>query len=64
METIGYIALEYMNAGDCNEKCDVFSSGMLELLTGQRVSGDLVHIADDDSCFSLEYLKNIEDKIC
>ncbi|KAH9679254.1 serine/threonine-protein kinase ZRK1 [Citrus sinensis] len=36
--TFGYIAPEYVTNGDCNEKCDVYSFGMLllELLTGQR----------------------------
>lgn len=62
MGTIGYIAREYMNAVDCNEKCNVFSFGMLELLTRQRVSGYLVRIAGDDDCFLLEYLKNIKDR--
>lgn len=37
--TMGFLAPEYINTGDYNEKCDVFSFGMLllVLLTGQKI---------------------------
>ena len=38
MGTFEYLPPEHIATGDCNEKCDVYSFGMLlfELLTGQR----------------------------
>ncbi|KDO57276.1 hypothetical protein CISIN_1g020364mg [Citrus sinensis] len=59
MGTAGFVAPEYMMTAYSNEKCDVFSFGMLllELLTGKAIHS-LAHTAQDDRFFLLDYVKN------
>lgn len=59
MGTAGFVAPEYMMTAYSNEKCDVFSFGMLllELLTGKAIHS-LAHTAHDDGFFLLDYVKN------
>ncbi|KAJ4706511.1 putative Receptor protein kinase [Melia azedarach] len=56
--TYGFVAPEYGITSDCNEKCDVFSFGMLllELLTGKTI-WSLREIAMADGCPLMEYVK-------
>ncbi|KAJ4706497.1 putative Receptor protein kinase [Melia azedarach] len=57
--TFGFLAPEYMNTCDCNEKCDVYSFGrlLLELLTGKRIQS-LGKIAIDAGCdLLMDYVK-------
>ncbi|KAJ4706499.1 putative Receptor protein kinase [Melia azedarach] len=58
MGTSGFVAPEYAMTSDCNEKCDVFSFGilLLELLTGERITC-LSQIAEDDGCLLMDYVK-------
>ncbi|KAJ4706494.1 putative Receptor protein kinase [Melia azedarach] len=62
MGTYGFLAPEYLITSDYNEKCDVYSFGMLllELLTGKTIMS-LHLIAQDDDCLLIEYVKkNVE----
>ncbi|KAJ4706491.1 putative Receptor protein kinase [Melia azedarach] len=57
--TYGFVAPEYVMTSYCNEKCDVFSFGMLllELLTGKRITR-VRRIAQGDGCRLIDCVKN------
>ncbi|XP_057992904.1 somatic embryogenesis receptor kinase 1 isoform X2 [Hevea brasiliensis] len=56
--TAGHIAPEYLYAGICSEKTDVYGYGimLLELITGQRAV-DLAWIAAEDDLLLLDWVK-------
>ncbi|KAJ4706502.1 putative Receptor protein kinase [Melia azedarach] len=56
--TFGFLAPEYLTTSRCNEKCDVFSFGMLllDLLTGKTITSP-VQIGQHDGCHLMEYVK-------
>lgn len=58
--TIGYIAPEYLSAGQCSLKCDIFSFGvtLLELLTGQRVF-DLTRLDNGDDALLIDWVSRV-----
>ncbi|KAK4797032.1 hypothetical protein SAY86_029358 [Trapa natans] len=58
--TIGHIAPEYLESGQCSTKSDIFSFGMmlLELLTGQRTF-DLARLANDEDVILVDWVRSV-----